>query len=261
MDNYGFPGSKSNASSVIFLVYFFLFILVLLYFIVALRNRAWKEFTGKRVLLITAHPDDECMFFGPVIYHACKEASSFSLLCLTKGDYNGEGSQRKQELVKSCKILGIQNVTVLDNDMIYDDPDVMWSDGLVSDLLFKHIRTNKINSVMTFDNYGVSGHKNHISIYRGLKRLVDQRSLSHTISVYTLDSVTLLRKYIFVLDLVWSFLTRKLIFVSGLSHVSKCQQAMATHKSQYVWFRKLYIIFSRYMIINTFTQIWGYKNK
>ena len=76
---------------------------------------------------------------------------------------------------------------------------------------------------MTFDNYGVSGHKNHISIYRGLKRLVDQRSLSHTISVYTLDSVTLLRKYIFVLDLVWSFLTRKLIFVSGLSHVSKCQ--------------------------------------
>ena len=44
-------------------------------------------FRGKRVLLITAHPDDECMFFGPVIYHVLKEASSFSLLCLTNGNF------------------------------------------------------------------------------------------------------------------------------------------------------------------------------
>jgi LmbE family N-acetylglucosaminyl deacetylase len=154
MDSFGISSSKTNASTIIIFVYVFLFILVLLYFFVARRNRAWMEFTGKRVLLITAHPDDECMFFGPVIYHACKEASSFSLLCLTKGkkktstafctikvkyldiltklslrslltlhfffkgDYNGEGNERKQELLKSCKILGIRNVTTLDNEYV-----------------------------------------------------------------------------------------------------------------------------------------------
>jgi hypothetical protein len=85
MNTYDFSGFQSNASTIIIAVYFVLFVLVVLYCFVARRNRAWMEFSGKRVLLITAHPDDECMFFGPVIYHACKESSSFSLLCLTKG--------------------------------------------------------------------------------------------------------------------------------------------------------------------------------
>ena len=56
-----------------------------------------------------------------------------------------------------------------------------------------------------------------------MKRLVEQRSLPHAISVYTLDSVLLLRKYIFVLDLLWSFLTKKHIFVSGLTTLLKSQ--------------------------------------
>lgn len=33
------------------------------------------------------------------------------------------------------------------------------------------------------------------------------------------------------------------------------QSAMAAHKSQYVWFRKLYMIFSRYTFINTLQEI------
>lgn len=30
---------------------------------------------------------------------------------------------------------------------------------------------------------------------------------------------------------------------------------MKEHKSQYVWFRKLYMIFSRYTLINTFQEV------
>lgn len=33
------------------------------------------------------------------------------------------------------------------------------------------------------------------------------------------------------------------------------QRAMIAHKTQLVWFRILYIIFSRYMIINTYTLV------
>jgi N-acetylglucosaminylphosphatidylinositol deacetylase len=33
------------------------------------------------------------------------------------------------------------------------------------------------------------------------------------------------------------------------------QTAMAAHRSQYVWFRKLYMNFSRYAVINTFKEI------
>lgn len=33
------------------------------------------------------------------------------------------------------------------------------------------------------------------------------------------------------------------------------QKAMKQHVSQMVWFRKLYIVFSRYMLINTLTEL------
>jgi len=33
------------------------------------------------------------------------------------------------------------------------------------------------------------------------------------------------------------------------------QAAMAAHHSQYVWFRKLYMNFSRYAVVNTFKEI------
>lgn len=228
----------------------------------ARRNKPWMEFSGKKVLLIIAHPDDECMFFGPVIADVGKVASSFSLLCLSKGNYyNQLGDQRKKELFKSCKILGISNVTTLDNRSMVDNPEFEWNEHLVSEVLLQFVRAQSVNIIITFDGYGVSGHKNHISIYKAMKRLVDHRSLSHGISVYTLDSVMLLRKYIFVLDVLWSFITRRLIFVSGLRTVLKNQKAMAAHKSQYVWYRKLYIIFSRYMVINTLTKLWGDDGK
>ena len=33
------------------------------------------------------------------------------------------------------------------------------------------------------------------------------------------------------------------------------QSAMQAHRSQYVWFRKLYMMFSRYVLINTLTRL------
>lgn len=33
------------------------------------------------------------------------------------------------------------------------------------------------------------------------------------------------------------------------------QSAMHQHRSQMLWFRRLYIIFSRYMIINSLTEL------
>ena len=33
------------------------------------------------------------------------------------------------------------------------------------------------------------------------------------------------------------------------------QNAMQAHASQYVWFRRLYVLWSRYLFINTFLSI------
>jgi len=45
------------------------------------------ENTPHRVLLITAHPDDECMFFGPVIQKLSKMKDvHLFLMCLSVGN-------------------------------------------------------------------------------------------------------------------------------------------------------------------------------
>jgi hypothetical protein len=62
-----------------------------------------------RVLLLTAHPDDECFFFAPTILALRRSSLSpqtFSL-CLSTGNADGMGERRKGELEHSLDILGV----------------------------------------------------------------------------------------------------------------------------------------------------------
>eukprot|EP01043_Picozoa_sp_COSAG02_P095334 COSAG02_NODE_31709_length_528_cov_10.728868_1_plen_48_part_10 len=48
---------------------------------------------------MTAHPDDESMFFGPALL--CRHGGQqVKLLCLSTGNADGLGETRKQELVR-----------------------------------------------------------------------------------------------------------------------------------------------------------------
>lgn len=70
----------------------------------------------KSVLLVTAHPDDECMFFTPSIRNFINEGSRVDLLCLSTGNYDGMGQQRRGELERSCSILGISSVFIIEDE-------------------------------------------------------------------------------------------------------------------------------------------------
>lgn len=74
----------------------------------------------RRVLLLTAHPDDECMFFAPTVLSLTgvqnmrsnvPEQSRPELysLCLSIGNADGLGETRKDELWKSLDVLDIPN--------------------------------------------------------------------------------------------------------------------------------------------------------
>jgi N-acetylglucosaminylphosphatidylinositol deacetylase len=78
-------------------------------------------FTTNNVLILIAHPDDECMFFGPTITSLrTLTKSRVHVLCLSTGNADGLGSLRKKELVKSCQILGVpaSNVKSLENPYV-----------------------------------------------------------------------------------------------------------------------------------------------
>jgi N-acetylglucosaminylphosphatidylinositol deacetylase len=62
-----------------------------------------------RILLLTAHPDDEAMFFAPTLLALSTHEPPINVysLCLSTGDADGLGKIRVKEYEKSHDVLGI----------------------------------------------------------------------------------------------------------------------------------------------------------
>ncbi|KAI9043489.1 PIG-L family deacetylase [Aspergillus affinis] len=266
-------------------------------------------------LLIAHPDDEAMFFAPTVLALTKPELGNhLKILCLSTGDADGLGHIRKKELQQSALQLGLRNesdVYVVDDPARFPDSmSTIWSDSDVSDLLASafapdllagtaagaarkrdsksksHAKTNDdspsatIDVILTFDQRGISNHPNHRSLYHGalyfLRTLMkDKSGYSCPVSLYTLHTTSLLRKYIGVLDapitmargavssLVSSFSKGKagsgsggenpsrLLFVSSVNEWMTAQSAMVkAHKSQMVWFRWGWITFGRYMAVN-----------
>ena len=131
---------------------------------------------SKNILFVTAHPDDECMFFTPTIY-AMKETSNLYLLVLSNGGYDGLGKIREKEMEKAAKQMGFKDYLVVDSAAIPDGPALWDVDAAVKEICL-HLKSRKdegidFGSIVTFDEHGVSSHPNHISTYHACKKLFD----------------------------------------------------------------------------------------
>lgn len=141
---------------------------------------------------------------------------------------------------------------IIDKRDFPDDPEVQWDTELVASTLLQHIHANGTDLVVTFDAEGVSGHSNHIALYKAVRALHSGGKLPKGCSVLTLQSVNALRKYAFLLDLPWTLLSpQDVLFVLTSKEVAQAKKAMSCHRSQLLWFRYLYVLFSRYMRINS----------
>ncbi|KAI8990787.1 hypothetical protein BDF20DRAFT_996795 [Mycotypha africana] len=212
-------------------------------------------FKTNHVLILTAHPDDECMFFGPTITSLkTLTKARLHVLCLSNGNADGLGELRKKELVKSCQTFGLQpsHVQCKHHPDLQDGMQNMWSAALISSLLKDFVAKHKIDTIITFDNHGISGHSNHIATYRGAREFV--RSENNRVQLYCLKSLLVARKYIGVFDLMIPNVNRNksndLRLISPPLAYLLTHKAMRQHKTQLVWFRWLYVTFSRYMFVN-----------
>ena len=52
----------------------------------SVRGPLWLFSTPSNVLIVTAHPDDECMFFSPTILSLSRLGHKIYLLCLSTGE-------------------------------------------------------------------------------------------------------------------------------------------------------------------------------
>lgn len=211
------------------------------------RTCSWLS-KQKTVLILTAHPDDECMFFGPLIVALLSKGVSVRILCMSAGNWYGQGQLRTEEFYASCRALGLSRSScyVTDDPLLPDNPDVDWNLPVIQSYVDKFVKEHKVTALVTFDAEGVSGHSNHIALYNALQSM----SLPG-IPKYKLLSVPILRKYSSIFDILTSLILREKLIFTPFHNVSKPYKAMFEHGSQLLWFRYLYISFSRYMFLNT----------
>ncbi|KAI7872542.1 N-acetylglucosaminylphosphatidylinositol deacetylase [Spinellus fusiger] len=224
-------------------------------------HQAAMPFHG-RVLLVIAHPDDECMFFGPVLSRLSQARVPVYVLCLSTGNADQLGFLREKELVESCRVLGVSSshVECVEDPELQDGMKNSWPAATIARHIEAHVKKYRIETLVTFDSHGVSGHPNHCAVHQGAKHFHAHASVP--VQLYTLHTISLLRKYIGLGDLLsvavdqwWSPRTSSVLAVSSPAAYWTAHTAMRQHTTQLVWFRWLYVTFSRYMVINELTLV------
>ncbi|TFK26578.1 N-acetylglucosaminylphosphatidylinositoldeacety la se [Coprinopsis marcescibilis] len=238
---------------------------------------------NSRILLLTAHPDDEAMFFAPTLLAlassqtgANKPLEVFSL-CVSVGNADGLGHIRPAELERSLEILGVvhKNRRIVDHPDLQDNFTALWDPKTIASVLHPYIIEHQIDTILTFDYGGISGHPNHRALQMGVQELWPLLQDQQRPRLFTLVTVPPIVKYSSVLapalaklDIHLSKVLKRVevslpppqqapmpVFISGVSQYKRGFKAMLAHKSQLVWFRWLYLLFSRYMWVNEWVEI------
>ena len=128
--------------------------------------------------------------------------------------------------------------------------------------------------ILTFDHRGVSYHPNHRSLFHGVSHLLS--TVSDPPKAYALISLPTLAKYFGVvapllakLDIAFAHAVSSFgypssdipVFVAGAEDYLTAARALRQHKSQMIWFRWLYLVFSRYMWVNEWVEILAVATK
>ncbi|GJW73979.1 probable N-acetylglucosaminyl-phosphatidylinositol de-N-acetylase isoform X1 [Tanacetum coccineum] len=244
----------------------------------------------RNVLLVIAHPDDESMyelqFFSPTINHLTSRGHNVHILCLSTGNADGIGDVRKEELYRASAVLKVpsQQVTVMDHPDFQDGFGKVWDSSMLSKIVEKEVRDHAIDTIITFDNYGVSGHCNHRDVHHGVQRyMLDTAqgeieawelipSVPYALSIWIttpldlqaclLVSTNIIRKYSGLVD-IWLSLWSTQSSLNGQmqcllnEHPRRSYAAMSQHLSQWVW----YVIVTCTLICSIEVSEWVNRGK
>ena len=233
-----------------------LFVSVLnLYVLEHVRGRHGALASWRRVLLVISHPDDESMFFGPTIQALRRAGARTHILCLSNGDADGLGAVREKELESARKFLGVDSSEVVNDSKLKDGFKEAWPEETIAARVEASVRRLDANVVLTFDAKGVSGHPNHVAAYRGVRRwAAAAQKISASPEAWALVTVNPLRKFLTFGDVFASFALESHVLVAATSAM-EVRRAMSLHRSQWVWYRKLFVLFSRYAYVNSLRRL------
>ncbi|OAV93070.1 hypothetical protein PTTG_08280 [Puccinia triticina 1-1 BBBD Race 1] len=270
-----------------------------------------------RIMLVVAHPDDECLFFSPTLLNLLSprfvnrtefnsstphpqpqnnssedaqinlEFPRAHILSLSSGNADGLGIKRTREMRASCWAFGIPSphCIVLDHPELPDSMSVWWPEDTIAEFVRLYVDLWDIDAIITFDHHGVSGHANHRAIAAALSRQV--HSDPKFPMTFMLRSTWIFEKYTSLLSLPYTLYRhhRNLgqeaqnasanagrqarrraptdsplsphasLFLSTPAQYWEGRRAFNQHRSQQVWFRRLWLITSRFMWINELQRV------
>jgi N-acetylglucosaminylphosphatidylinositol deacetylase len=221
---------------------------------------------GGVALLVTAHPDDESMFFVPAIAALRASGWRVRLLCLSNGDGDGDGAVRAAEAAAAGLVLGLPagGVVVRDVPALRDGLRTVWPPAAVAAEVAAALRAaggERVRLLLTFDARGVSGHANHGACHAGVRALLAARGGARPLAAYALETVCVPRKFSSLLDALPSAAATcarggppAAVLVASAAPAAS-HAAMRAHASQYVWHRRFFVACSRHTFVNTFTRV------
>jgi len=124
------------------------------------------------MMVVVAHPDDECFAFGGAIGLAATRGVETYVVCLTDGQaatYRGDaasgeelGRMRREEFAASCRVLGVTHHELLD----YHDARLEFADfSRAAGRLVKRMRRFQPDIVLTFGSDGsLNTHADHMMV-------------------------------------------------------------------------------------------------
>ena len=179
------------------------------------------------------------------------------LLSLTTGNADGLGSQRVAELHAVAEALHLAAVTVLNRSAFADGFGEVWDVDAAAEAVRMHILKSSAHFelVVTFDELGVTGHPNHRDTHLAVRGAA-RRLTGRWAAFMSLRTRSLSRAFSANLEALALALTSHhgqqqsgdLLFWAHSPAWS--WHAMTLHTSQWLWFRKLYVLLSRYSYIN-----------
>lgn len=139
-----------------------------------LTDDAARVIDGRKLLVVTAHPDDESFAFGGTIARCADRGGEVTLLCLTRGELGWAGGAprpsfipelariRTGELQQAATILGIATTKLL------EFPDSRLHEvapRALVDVIKDAVETCRPDVVLTFGEDGLYWHKDHAIVF------------------------------------------------------------------------------------------------
>src|SRR5438045_2503656 len=134
---------------------------------------AAADFSGRTILVVLAHPDDESLACGGTLARLADAGARIVLLCASRGEKGSVTDRalivnddlavaRVHELHEAAKVLGIAELLIFE----HPDGDLRWADVPQFHVeIVLAIQRHKPDGVITFAEDGLYWHLDHIGVH------------------------------------------------------------------------------------------------